>query len=288
MRETLYVVLPILLGVGVSQINKIVDRSLASMVSEGALSALSYASIINNAVQEVLVTGIITILFASCATYVAEGRTDEVKKVTSKTMEFMLFLLIPGTVGIVLLAEPIVSCVLQRGNFDGDSLRMTVGALRCYAIGLSFLAVRDMLVKVFYAYKETKITTATSIMAILLHIGLNFLLSYFWGINGLALATSFSAVFQCVILYVLLRRKIGDFGLKRTLLVLAGILASSAVMAAFVLLFRLWFTSFELMEMVKLILLVAIGMIAYALAALAFRLPQATAVTKKIFKRKGV
>ena len=66
-KETLYLVLPILLGMCVGQLNKMIDRSIASTMVTGGISALSYASMINTGVQEVLVTGVITILFASCA-----------------------------------------------------------------------------------------------------------------------------------------------------------------------------------------------------------------------------
>ena len=64
LKQTLYVIAPILLGMSVSQINKIIDRSLASTFVEGGLSALTYGSFINTAISEVLVTGIITILFS--------------------------------------------------------------------------------------------------------------------------------------------------------------------------------------------------------------------------------
>ena len=107
---------------------------------------------------------------------------------------------------------------------------MTTGALSCYTVGLVFLAVRDTLVKVFYAYKETKITTITSVIAILINIILNILLSVFMGINGLALATSISAAVHCIVLYILLRKKIGDFGLKGLMFTLVKALISSGVM----------------------------------------------------------
>jgi putative peptidoglycan lipid II flippase len=65
MKDTMSMVVPIIIGIGVSQINKIIDRSVASTVIVGGVSALSYASIINTAIQEILVTSIITMLFAS-------------------------------------------------------------------------------------------------------------------------------------------------------------------------------------------------------------------------------
>ena len=97
---------------------------MASILIIGGVSALSYASIINNAVQEVLVTGIITILFASCSELVAQGKHLEVKKKLSNTIDTMICLLIPASIGVIFLAEPIVKVILGRGNFDGNSIAL--------------------------------------------------------------------------------------------------------------------------------------------------------------------
>ena len=208
-----------------------------------------------------------------------------VKQTTSKTADFMLFLLVPGAFGIFALAEPIVSSFLQRGSFDATSLEMTAGALCCYSIGLPFLAVRDMLIKVFYAYKDTKTTTTTSIIAIAMNIGLNFLFSYFWGINGLALATSISAVFQCLILYVLLRKKIGDFGLKATLFSLGKGLLAAIIMALAVSFAYQLLASAMATVIARLLLSVILGLLVYAILVLLFRVPAALGIWNRVFKR---
>lgn len=229
--QTLYVVTPILLGMCVGQINKIVDRSMASMVTEGGISALTYASVINNAIQEILVTGIITILFSSCAELVASGKHKEVKRKLSHTINTLLFFLTPACAGVIVLAEPIVRFILCRGEFDTYSLNMTTNALKCYTLGLVFLALRDTFVKVFYAYKETRITTIISIASILLNIILNIVLGRFIGIHGLALATSISAIFNCILLMIFMFRKIGDFGVLAAFKVFAKSLLCSIAMA---------------------------------------------------------
>lgn len=229
-RQTLYVVAPIFLGVCVGQVNKIIDRSMASTVVEGGISALSYASIINYAVEGVVVTGLITVLFASCSEMVARQEHQQVKEKLLDTVNSMIILIVPACVGAIILAEPIVEIVLCRGEFDRNSLKMTVGALRCYTLGLLFLAIKDTLIKVFYAYKETKIATKASVTSIVVNIVLNLILGKWIGINGLALATSISAGVNCIILFIQLRRKIGDFGTKRIAVVLAKSAVGSAIM----------------------------------------------------------
>lgn len=284
-KQTLYLILPILLGVAVSQINKMIDRSIASTMLTGGVSALSYASVINTAIQEVLVTGIITILFAHCAELVAQQKHDEVKKKLSKTVDALIFLLVPATAGVAVLAEEVVTNILCRGNFDADSVRLTTGALRCYSFGLVFLAVRDTLVKLFYAYKDTKTTTVTSIAAIALNIGLNFLLSHWFGINGLAAATSIAGAAQCIVLYILLRKKIGDFYLGSTLLVLLKSIAAAAVMCGALLLLKYWNVFAALPPLVSLLLMALFGAVIYLLLSLLLRTKSLQDLMSRLKKR---
>ncbi len=281
LKQTAYIILPILLGMCVSQINKIIDKSLASTVVEGGISALSYASIINSAVQEVLVTGIITVLFASCAELVAQEKHKEVKAKLSTTINALLYLLLPASVGVIILAEPVVKVILCRGSFDERSIALTSGALCAYTVGLCFLAVRDTLVKVFYAYKDTKTTTITSTLAIVLKIVISFPLAKAWGINGLAIATSISAIFNSIILYILLRKKIGDFGTKRLFNVGVKSIISAAAMAGTILVAREPLQLLISNELISLLFLVGLGAFVYFVMGLILRVEPIMTVIKR-------
>ena len=283
LKETLYVVLPILLGTSIGQINKIIDKSLVSTVTEGAVSAMSYASVINNAVQEVLVTSLITILFANCSRWVAEGKHKEVKEKLLGTTSTLVSILFPASVGVILLSRQVVVCMLARGSFDETSVQMTTAALCCYTVGLSFLALRDTFVKVFYAYKMTGIATKTSIATIAISIAMKFLLSKPLGIYGLALATSFSAIIHCITLYILLRKKIGALGTKKLLSIIVRVAIPTVFMAGGVL-GTLYFTA-DAPEIIRLVAGVGAGMVVYALFAFIFKIPLAQQVCSIIKKK---
>jgi len=265
-KETLYIIIPILLGVGVSQINKMIDKSLASTIISGGISALNYAAVINNAVQEVLVTGIITILFADCTKLVAKGKHEVLKNKLRKTINITISILLPATFGVILLSEQIVRYFLCRGSFDELSLSLTKGALCCYTIGLPFLALRDMLVKVFYAYKDTKATTIISIIAIFINVVFNIILSSTWGINGLASATSISAIFNSIILFLILRKKIGDFGIKSILINTLKSLFGCIIMAFVIKFAKTLFNNLNSISGV--IICVMIGIISYSIVSI--------------------
>lgn len=270
-KRTLYVVAPILLGMCVGQVNKIIDRSMASTIIVGGISALNYASIINNAVQEILVTGIITILFASCAELVAKGEHDKVKVKLLSTTNSLIFVLLPAIFGVILLAESIVKLILCRGEFNQHSLQMTVGALQCYSCGLLFLALRDTLVKVFYAYKETKITTTVSICAILINIGLNIILGRLIGINGLAISTSISAMFNCIILAIIFHKRHGNIGLKKIMIDFVKCMICSIVMCGCILFLQRLLSLLEISELLSLFIQVFTGIIIYLVLSLCVR-----------------
>lgn len=283
-QETLYIVLPIILGTSISQINKIIDKAIASTVVEGAVSALSYASVINNAIQEVLVTSLITILFADCAKLVAQEKHEEVKAKLFHTTTTFISVLLPATVGLFLLARQIVTCLLLRGNFDELSAQMTTTAFCCYTFGLCFLALRDTFVKVLYAYKKTSIATKTSAAVIIVSIVLKITLSKPFGVNGLALATSFSAVIHSVLLYITLKKTIGSLNSKQLLVVTLKAISATVIMAISVL-YVLNLTQNN-PEIVRLCLCIAVGIIVYAVAAILVKLPLATQVLDFIFKQK--
>ena len=285
MKETLNVVIPIFIGVGVSQINKVVDKSIASTVITGGISALSYAAIINNAVQEVIVTGIITVLFARCSSWVAEEKHETVKEKLSETIQTLSLLLVPASFGVIALSKLIVDCVFSRGAFNSSSVNMTAGALCCYTVGLCFLAVRDTLIKVFYAYKETRITTITSVFSIIVNIVLNIILSRIWGINGLAIATSIAAIVQCSILYVVLRRKIGDYGLSTQLSSWIRIIVASILMFVIVSFAVRWLGMIGVSRLLQLVIGVLCGACVYMIVVLLFRVPIALKGINSLYVR---
>ena len=240
---------------------------------------------INNAVQEILVTGIITVLFADSAAHVANNEHDMVKVKLSKTIDGMVMILLPSIFGILILADPIVTVFFSRGKFNEQSSVMTVSSLRLFSIGLVFTAVRDTLIKVFYAYKETLITTLTSIVSIVLNIILSLIFSRLIGVHGLALATSLSAVFNCTGLYVLLRKKIGDFYFANTIKVIVKSFFACLIMSLSVKLVYYAFMKHNTSILISLLVSTVIGIVVYGLAVIVLKIKPALEILGKISKR---
>ena len=264
LQETFKMVLPVFLTVAVSQINKIIDRTMASNYTVGSVSALYYASIINTSIQEILVTSIVVMVFTNVSKLVADEQYQFVDEVFHKTVRILRFVLLPAMVGILILAEPLVKMFFGRGSFDGNAVSVTSSALRGYTLGICFLASREVLIKVLYAYKKTKVTFVVSTIGILINILLNFFLGIIWEAVGLAVATSISAILQYIILLVYYKIKIWNFDIKHYILSMIKPIFGCVIMGGIVFCFDRYLT-YNLNIFLRIFLDILVGIIIYVI-----------------------
>lgn len=224
------IALPVILGVSVNQINLLVDRTLASNISVGGISALNYAGQLNGFVQGIFVLSIVTVLYPMISKMTAENDNNGLKKIISEALIGIIILVLPFTIGTMIFSKPIVEFLFARGAFSIDARTMTSGALFYYSIGMIGFGVRELLSRVFYSLQDTKTPMMNAVISMLLNIILNIILSQVMGLAGLALATSISAVFCAGLLFIQLRKKIGPFGMKNISIVFLKILFASLVM----------------------------------------------------------
>lgn len=231
-RTMLVLVMPVLIGTSVNQMNTLVDRTLASSLVVGGISALNYASKLTGLVQGLFIYSVVVVIYPTISRMASEGELDELKRVVAKSINGIMLLIMPATIGMMVLAKPIVKLMFGRGAFDESALIMTSGALFFYAIGLMFLGIQEILSKTFYALQETKIPMYNAVIAVAINIVLNFILSHVMGISGLALATSISSVVCALLMFWSLRKKTGALGIKMMLKSAIKILIASSAMGA--------------------------------------------------------
>lgn len=225
-----YLMFPIIIGASVDKINTLIDRTIASTIVEGGISALNYASRLNDFVLGIFVASITTVIYPLISKMAAENNIDGLKKSISESINSINLLIIPATVGAMLFAEPIVRLLFGRGAFDIQAINMTSYALFFYSIGMIGFGPRDILSKAFYSLQDTKTPMINATLSMFLNIVLNLILSRYMGIGGLALATSISAIFCTGLLFVSFRKKIGHFGLKNIIISFIKVITASAVM----------------------------------------------------------
>ncbi|WP_027309095.1 murein biosynthesis integral membrane protein MurJ [Caloramator sp. ALD01] len=284
LKSMFLVTLPAILGASVGQISVLVDRTIASAVVEGGISALNYANKLNLFVINIVVTSISTVIYPILSLKVSENDINGLKSSISESINLMTLLIIPATVGAMVFSKPIVKMLFGRGAFDEKALIMTSQSLLFYSIGMIAYGQRDILTRVFYSMKDTKTPTVNAVIAIILNIILDFILSKYMGISGIAFATSISMLFCTFLLFISIRKKIGKIGLRDMLLTFVKILIASLVMG---IVSKICFEFLKgyLTNNKALIISIFIAIIIYGLVIIFLRIPEVDEIIIKIKKK---
>lgn len=225
---------PIFLGQLVLQLNTLVDRNFASILGTGIISAMQYANKLNQLFITLFVVSVATILFPRFSEQAAKGDIDEFKITASKSLNVVLLFVMPVVAGVIILAQPIVELAFMRGEFDLTAATITARILLIYSFGMFGLSFAEILNREFYALKDTKSPVICSVVSIITNIILNFILVRRFGYIGLATATSVAATVLAVLLFMVLRRKIGPIGIGHLLINFVKMVVAVIVMAVVV------------------------------------------------------
>lgn len=183
-----------LISEGVTQLNTLIDKAMASTLPTGTVSALNYGHKLMNVFSGLLSTAIATALYPQMIELIALKKEGELGRMIVKTINIFCVLMLPITVACVLFRVELVAVVFQRGSFTAESTQLTSGVFALYCLGLFFIASNTVITNLFYGYGNTKTPMIISIANLIINVILNIVLIYFWGVNGLALATSLSAI----------------------------------------------------------------------------------------------
>ena len=272
-KTMVVIALPVIAGQSVNQINVLVDRTLASGIAVGGISALNYANRLNGFVQGLFVASISTVLYPMISKMAAENNIKGLKSSISEAISIINLLVIPATIGAMIFSKEIVTLLFGRGAFTPEAIEMTANALFYYSIGMIAFGLRDILSRAFYALQDTKTPMINATIAVVINIILNIVLSKYLGIGGLALATSIAAIVGTLLLFITLRRKIGGFGLKEITKSFIKICIASILMG-FIALGSFNFFSQNIRENLALILAIGLGALAYAILIYFMRIPE--------------
>ncbi len=233
-KQALIIVIPIFISSMITQINIFIDKSFASNLVEGSIASLNYGSIIKNFILTTFSIAITTMIYPMLSQAVAEKNMTKLKDIFSKGTNIIIILFVPITIGVIILAQPAISFVFERGEFGNSSVIMTTSAFIMYSIGLLAFALRDVIIRVFYSMKEIKSTLFISVLALTLDVIFNIILIKSMGHAGLALGTSLSAIITIPIFFIVLRKKLGALGLKSTMILFVKSCISTFVMGVVV------------------------------------------------------
>ena len=284
MKEFFKLMIPTILGVSVSEINTLIDRMVASQVAIGGISALSYANSLIMLVQGGFVQQITTAFYPRMAKSATEKRYERTKQDFNHVFQLLIILLLPTTVGFILLATPIITVLFGRGVFNDESIRMTAEALSYYALGLPFIGIRELLSRYYYALGNTRIPMQNAIIGLVSNIILNLTLSRFIGIGGLALATSISAFITVVLMWIQLNKMPGHFEIHIRWVEVWKVVFATVCMGFVILLSLRMINEVSIIQLGSITL---IGMVSYYIAVSFLRVEGVKNITDKLRRAFG-
>jgi putative peptidoglycan lipid II flippase len=175
---------------------------------------------------------IATAALPDIAQHAAAGDIPNVRTATSRAFRMMLMLNVPATIGLMVLATPVVALLLERGRFTSSDTAATAAALIWYAPGLLAYSAVKIASPTFYSLRDSRTPVLVSVAAVALNLLLNLALVRTMGFRGLAAGTSLAALFNAGCLLWLLRRRLSGIEGTRIALAFVKILAASLLMGA--------------------------------------------------------
>jgi putative peptidoglycan lipid II flippase len=229
-RRVLVLMLPVTISLGLINFNLVINSFFGTLVSDRAPAAIDKAFRIYMLPQGMFSVAIATVLFPTLARFAARRAYRDLRSTMANGMRQIVLVLVPAAAAILVLSEPMIRLVYQRGEFDASQTDLVAVALFWFAFSLPFNGLFLLLSRTFFSLQRPWIPTLIS-GANLALTGLGALALYHLGVGGIvaatAIATAASVAFQCVILGGLL----GGLELSRLADTSARVLLASAALA---------------------------------------------------------
>lgn len=289
---------PSALGLAVNQVNVMVNSLIALYwVGAWAPSALFYAERLLYFPQGILATALGTVLLPVLSDFAVQHKHDEMRGAIHHGLRTLLFVMTPAAIGLFVLAPAIVQMLFEHGSFDWHSTMLTSRALSFYAPGLMVFCLAKVFVPAFYALQDTRTPVRVGLCAVTLNLTLNIVsaltLPEYWKHAGMALSTVVSEGFNGLVLALLLRRRLGPFGIRGILAGLWRALGAAIAMAATAFyaerVITTWlyvYVPHKAAQLIGVPLAIALGMAVYFGAARLFRFPELGFVLDALRTRK--
>ena len=213
-RQVILLMLPRLLGVAVVQLNFWVNTNLASRMEEGSVASLTYAFSLMLMAQAAIAQSVAIAAMPTFSAQHALGKLDEMRTSLAASLRGIFLMALPASIGLMILREPLISFLYQRGEFDEHDVQLVAWALLWYAAGLVGHSIMEVLTRAFYAQQDTKTPVLIGTVAMGLNVVFSILFSrYFESIGwfplgGLALANSLATALEAMTLFVFMRKRL--------------------------------------------------------------------------------
>jgi putative peptidoglycan lipid II flippase len=280
---------PRLLGVAVVQLNFLVNTRLALQMSPGSASGLTYGFSLMLMAQAIIAQSAAIAVMPTFSAQHALGQTDEMRGSLAATLRGVILLALPASIGLMLLREPLISSLYQRGRFDELDTQIVSWALLWYAAGIVGHSIMEILTRAFYAQHDTKTPVIIGTIAMGLNVVFSIVFAKVFASigwmphGGLALANSLATALEATVLFIVMRKRLNGIEGNH---ILRGVIPSTiaAIGMGFALYGWLYFGS-SFNTWLLTIAGVAIGGGIYLAALFVLRVPELTYITNGVLRR---
>ncbi|MFO0955371.1 MAG: murein biosynthesis integral membrane protein MurJ [Candidatus Saccharibacteria bacterium] len=283
--KVIKLMIPRSLDMGIEQINTIVETAIGSQLAAGSLTSFYFANNLKNVPLGLFGGAIATAIFPTLIKAANSKDQHRLPAQIVRTVQLVLFLVIPAAMVAIVMRGYIVRLLLGFGD------QTTADALGWFAGVIVAQSVFFIICRVFYALEDTKTPLFTSIFTLVLNIGLSYLFAKEFGVPGLAMALSLVTMLELAILMLLLRRKIGPYGLRGITktggrILLASLAAAGTMYALISTVFPLYRDDLGWRTLApKFLIVSSVGMVVYLLVSKILRIHELDLVTRLVQAR---
>ncbi|MEX0971754.1 MAG: murein biosynthesis integral membrane protein MurJ [Solirubrobacterales bacterium] len=287
-RRVLMLMLPVTLSLGLINFNLIVNSLFGSLVSDQAPAAIDKAFRIYLLPQGIFSVAIATVLFPTLARFASRGAFDDLRATMANGMRQILFVLVPAAAAVLVLSEPMIRLVYERGEFSADDTLLVSTALFWFAFSLPTNGLFLLLSRTFFSLQRPWLPTAIA-AGNLIVTALGALALYNLGVGGIVAATAIATAVSVIAQMVVLRRLLGGLELGR--LLDAGLRITLAAAALAAVSFAVWdvldsaFGRGLLGQIVSLGTALALGGLVYLGVAKLLRIAELEQLTRLVRRR---
>ena len=199
---------PLLLGNAIMEINTIVDRAVASNLGIGIISTVTYAASINEIITTMIISNFSSIFYTYFTGLVIKDQKNQSKKYIINIIKGLFLFLVPVTIIICFNSQNIVDILYNHGNFNNNDVINTSLVIIGYSLGFIPTMISNILIKVHYAYGDTKRPMFNGIITVSINILLSIIISKTYGIIGISLSTSIATTVSALLCYISVKKYI--------------------------------------------------------------------------------
>ena len=231
-RRVLLLMLPVTISLGLINVNLLVNSFFGTLVSDQAPAGIDKAFRIYMLPQGIFSVAVSTVLFPTLARYAARGAIDDLRSTMANGMRQIVLLLTPAAAAILVLSEPMIRLVYERGEFTPPQTDLVATALFWFAFSLPFNGLFLLLTRTFFSLQRPWVPTAISGANLVLTAGFSAAFYGPFGVGGIVAATAIATAASVVAQALVLRTHLGRLELGRLAWTTVRVLAASAALAA--------------------------------------------------------